>query len=93
MFSEMSLQGTAQVVDKNDHVEMQDATQGLFHDEIRCVNSNVIIGKYYSQESNILRWFPQGLSFLHADQAINRVYLPYILRKIGEDSAFRNRVG
>ena len=62
MFSEMSLLVHAQVVDENDHVEMQDATQGLFHDEIRCVNSNVLIGKYYSQESNILGWLPQGLA-------------------------------
>ena len=33
-----AIAGTAQVIDKEDHVEMQDATQGLFHDEIRCVN-------------------------------------------------------
>lgn len=87
------LAGTAQVTDKEDHVEMQDATGGLFHDEIRCVNGNILIGKYYSRESFILGWLPQGPSFLHSDTVRESVYLPYILRKVGEESAYRNRVG
>jgi hypothetical protein len=61
-----ALTGTARVFDKEDHVEMQDATGGIFHDEIRSVNDNILIGKYYSKESFILGWLPQGPSFLHA---------------------------
>ena len=87
------LAGTAQVIDKEDHVEMQDATQGLFHDEIRCVNDNILVGKYYSREGFIQGWLPQGPSFLHTDPARRSVYLPYILRKVGQESAFRNQVG
>lgn len=87
------LAGTAEVTDKGDHVEMQDATGGIFHDEIRRVNDNILIGKYYSRESFILGWLPQGLSFLHTDAKRNSVYLPYILRRIGDESAYRNRVG
>ena len=87
------LAGTAQVIDKKDHIEMQDVTGGLFHDEIRSVNDNLLIGKYYSRDSFILGWLPQGLSFLHTDAARNSVYLPYILRRIGDESAYRNRVG
>ena len=87
------LAGTAQVTDKEDHLEMQDATQGLFHDEIRCLNKDVLVGKYYSSESNILRWLPQGPSFIHTDPERPSVYLPYVLRKVGEQTAFRNYVG
>jgi hypothetical protein len=87
------LAGTAQVIEKEDHVEMHDATQGLFHDEIRSVNDNILIGKYYAQESEIVKWLPQGPSFLHTDHARDTVYLPYVLRKIGDESAYRNRVG
>ena len=87
------LAGTAQVSDKEDHVEMQDATRGLFHDEIRSVNENILIGKYYSTESFMLGWLPQGMSFLRTDAVRNSVYLPYILRRVGDESAFRNRVG
>ncbi len=87
------LAGAAQVTDLEDHVEMQDATGGLFHDEIRRVNDNILIGKYYSRKSFILDWLPQGLSFLHADSARDSVYLPYILRKVGYESAFRNQLG
>jgi hypothetical protein len=87
------LTGTAHLTEKEDHVEMQDATGGLFHDEIRNVNNNILIGKYYSSESFIGSWLPQGLSFLHTDVTRNSVYLPYILRRIGDEAAFRNRVG
>ena len=55
---------------------------------------DILIGKYYSRESFILGWLPQGPSFLHTDPERRSVYLPYILRKIGQDSAAdRNRVG
>ena len=87
------LTGTAGVSDKEDHLEMQDATGDLFHDEIRSVKDNILIGKYYSNESFMRGWLPQGMSFLHTDATRNSLYLPYILRRIGDDSAFRNRVG
>ena len=45
---------------------MQDATDGLFHDEVRHMNDNDIIRKYYSRESFILDWLTHGMSVLHA---------------------------
>ena len=54
---------------------MQDVT-GVFHDEIRKVNDNIIIGKYYSQTTQVLQWLPrEGLSFLHVDITRLSVYL------------------
>ena len=87
------LAGTAVVNDKEDHVEMQDETGGMFHDEIRQVNDDILIGKYYSQQNFLFRWLPTGLSFLHIDKTKPSVYLPYILRRVGKESVFRNRVG
>jgi hypothetical protein len=87
------LAGTAVVNDKEDHVEMQDETGGIFHDEIRQVNDDILIGKYYSQQNFLFRWLPTGLSFLHIDKTKPSVYLPYILRRLGKESAFRNHVG
>jgi hypothetical protein len=87
------LAGTAVVNDKEDHVEMQDETGGIFHDEIRQVNDDILIGKYYSQQNFLFRWLPTGLSFLHIDKTKPSIYLPYILRRVGKESAFRNRIG
>jgi hypothetical protein len=87
------LAGTASVHEKRDHLEMQDVT-GVFHDEIRMVNNNTVIGKYYSRPDFAFRWLPaEGLSFLHIDSSRPSIYLPYILKRIGTESAFRNRVG
>ena len=87
------LAGTATVHEKKDHLEMQDVT-GVFHDEIRMVNNNIIIGKYYSRPDFVFRWLPsEGLSFLHIDSSRPSIYLPYILKRIGSDTVYRNRVG
>lgn len=83
-----TLAGTAVVQEKEEHMEMQDVT-GVFHDEIRQVNDNIMIGKYYSEPNNVYRWLPEGLSFLHIDRTRPSVYLPYILKRIGEESAYR----
>lgn len=83
------LSGTATVHDKADHVEMHDETGGLFHDEIRQVNNDILIGKYYSQSNEILNLIPRDISFLHADPSQPRLYLPYVLKRVGEESAFR----
>lgn len=87
------LAGTDIVIDKGDHLEMQDATGGIFHDEIRQVNDVILIGKYYPSQNQIFSWLPEGRSFLHVDGNNNSVYLPYVLRKIGKISSFRNKVG
>jgi choline dehydrogenase-like flavoprotein len=84
--------GTAIVSEKEVHVEMQDETGGIFHDEIRQINDDILIGKYYSQQNFLFRWLPQGLSFLHIDKSKPSGYLPYILRRIGKETAFRNRI-
>lgn len=60
------LSGTAVVIDKEDHLEMQDVT-GQFHDEILQVNENIVIGKYYSPGNELLRLIPVNISFLHSD--------------------------
>jgi choline dehydrogenase-like flavoprotein len=88
-----TLAGTATVHEKADHLEMQDVT-GIFHDEIRQVNDNIVVGKYYSEPNYVLRWLPQeGLSIIHVDLTRPSVYLPYVLKRIGTESAFRNRIG
>jgi hypothetical protein len=80
--------GTASVQEKEDHVEMQDITR-VFHDEIRQVNDNILIGKYYSETSFLFQWLPEGLGFLHIDKTKSSAYLPYILKRIGAEEAFR----
>jgi hypothetical protein len=87
------LAGTAIVNEKEDHVEMQDVTTGTFHDEIRQINDNILIGKYYSARNQLFRWLPRGLIFLYIDRSRPSIYLPYILNRVGAESAFRNRVG
>ena len=88
-----ALAGSAVVTDKEEHVEMRDLTGDFFHDEIRRVTDDILAGKYYSKESFITRWLPPGPSFLHVDKSRGSVYLPYVLRRIGDESAYRNRVG
>ena len=87
------LAGTAIVNDKEDRVEMQDVTTGTFHDEIRQINDNILIGKYYSDRNQLFRWLPRGLIFLYIDKTRPSIYLPYILKRVGTESAFRNSVG
>ncbi len=82
------LSGAAQVIEKADHIEMHDVT-GSFHDEIRQINENILIGKYYAPENELFKSIPVGISFFHADQSKSSSYLPYILKRIGEDLAFR----
>lgn len=86
------LGGTATVEEKQDHLEMFDAT-GSFHDELRQINEDTIIGKYYSSPSFLFNWLPPGLSFIHVDKSKSSIYLPYVLKRAGNDSAFRNSIG
>jgi hypothetical protein len=72
-------------------MKKSDAT-GVFYDKKRQVNNNIMIGKYYSQTNFLFRWLQQDLSFLHIDRNRSSVYLPYVLRRIGTESAFRNYV-
>ena len=85
------LSGTAEVTDKGDHFEMEDVTR-TFHDELRQINKDLLIGKYCTEPNNIFRWIPDGLSFLNVDRTQNRVCLPYILKRIGEESAYRGYI-
>jgi hypothetical protein len=91
-FGHQVLTGTATVEEKEDHLEMYDETE-RFHDELRQVNEDTIIGKYYSSPSSLFSWLPEGLSFIHVDRSRQSIFLPYILKRVGEDSAFRNRIG
>jgi hypothetical protein len=87
-----TLAGTATVSEKDDHIEMQDSS-GIFHDELRKVNDNVMVGKYYSESNFLFRWLPEGLDFLHVDKTRSSVFIPYVLKRVGKESAFRNNVG
>ena len=78
------LSGTATVSDKPDHVETYDVT-GNFHDELRQINNNVLIGEYYSTPNQVLNWLPEGLSFIHVDKSKSSIFLPYILKKVGSE--------
>lgn len=86
------LAGTAVVEEKEDHLEMYDVT-GSFHDELRQVNEDTIIGNYYSSPNFAFSWLPEGLSFIHVDETRPSIYLPYILKRIGKESAVRNSIG
>lgn len=71
---------------------MYDAT-GRFHDELRQVNEDTIIGKYYSSPNVLFNWLPPNLSFIHVDKSRSSIYLPYVLKRVGKESAFRNLIG
>jgi hypothetical protein len=72
---------------------MQGETGGIFHDDIRQVNDDILIGKYYSQRNFLFRLLPPGgLSFLHTDKTRPSIYLRYVLRRVGKECAFRNRL-
>ena len=81
------LSGVATGIEREDHIEMQDETRE-FHDEIRQVNENILIGKYYSPSNKIMHLIPLNISFLHSDQERSRIYLPYVLKRVGQDSAY-----
>jgi hypothetical protein len=83
-----TLAGTAKVTDHGDHLEMHDAT-GAFHDELREVTPDVMIGKYYAPPSELARWVPDGLSFLHVDRARPAGETPYVIQRVGAESAYR----
>ena len=85
------LSGTATISEKEDHVEMYDVT-GNFHDELRQVNDNTLIGKYYSTPNQVLQWLPTGLSFIHVDRSKPSIFLPYVLKRVGSDDSFRNKI-
>ena len=83
-----TLAGTAVVEEKADHLEMHGIT-GVFHDEIRQVNKDILIGKYYSDPNFLFRWLPEGLTFIHVDRSRPSISLPYVLKRVGDESAFR----
>ena len=90
LFSRL-ISGIAVVEEKEDHLEMYDAT-GRFHDELRQVNEDTIIGKYYSSPNVLFNWLPPNLSFIHVDKSRSSIYLPYVLKRVGKESAFRNLI-
>jgi hypothetical protein len=87
-----TLAGTASVEEREVHLEMYDVT-GNFHDKLREVNEDIIIGKYYSLPNFVFNWLPEGLSFIHVNESGPSIYLPYILKRVGENSAVRNSIG
>jgi choline dehydrogenase-like flavoprotein len=80
--------GTAVAQEAADHLEMHDLT-GVFHDELRQVRPNLMVGRYVSPPAGLFRWLPGGLGFLRVDRSQNTVSMPYVLRRIGAASAFR----
>jgi len=83
------LAGVAIVHEKGDCLQMQDIS-GVFSSDIRQVKGNIMIGKHYSETKYALRWLtPEALSFLHIDMSRPSIYLPYILKKRGFESALK----
>ena len=82
------LSGTAILSDKADHVRMDDETE-IFHDEIRSVNKDILVGRYYSPTNDILKYLPRDASFMHSDPDKPRFYLPYVLKRVGTESAYK----
>jgi len=83
-----TLSGTAILTEKSDHVRMDDETE-IFHDEIRKVNDDILIGRYFSPTNEILQYLPRDFLFMHSDPNSPRFYLQYILKRVGRESAYR----
>ncbi len=80
------LYGTASIEEQVDHVVMQDST-GNFNHEIKLVNDNIMIGKYDSLF--VGQWLPKNLFDLIQLGSDRRYHIPYILNRVGKESAFR----
>jgi len=59
---------------------MFDFTGQLFHDEIRMITKDVMIGKYCTMDSPIFKTLGRSASFVMKDA--DRECLPYLLRRI-----------
>lgn len=49
---------------------------GIFRDELKQINNNILIGKYCSESDEAYNWIPDGFSFLHIDRAKPNLCLP-----------------
>lgn len=83
------LAGTATISEKEDHIEMRDVS-GIFHDELKQINNNIMIGKYCSESNEAYNWIPDGFSFLHIDRAKPNLCLPYVIKKVGPEPILKN---
>lgn len=83
-----TLAGTGVAHKTDDHLEMQDITE-MFHDEIRQVDRNTMIGRYVSAPADLLRWLPTNLPFLRVNRSQATLSMPYVLKRVGAASAFR----
>jgi len=74
------LPGTSKVKFAPENMEMFDLTGQLFHDEIRMVRKDVMIGEYCSTDSPIFALLGRASGFLMKEP--DKVCLPYLLRRV-----------
>jgi len=74
------IQGTPEVKFTEEMMEMFDFAGQLFHDEIRMLNKDVMLGKYCTLESPVFNLLKRAPGFTMKDN--DRVCLPYILHRV-----------
>ncbi len=72
--------GTSDVKFTEEMMLMFDLTGQLFHDEIRMVRKDFMVGRYCTMDSPIFKLLKKAPGFIMKDE--DRVCLPYILRRI-----------
>ncbi len=74
------LPGTSNTKFTKDMMDMFDFTGNLFHDEIRMVGPNFMVGRYSSKESPVLKLLKGIPGFIMVEGDV--LSLPYMLRRI-----------
>ena len=72
--------GTSDVKFTEEMMFMFDLTGQLFHDEIRMLRKDFMVGKYYTMDSPVFKMLKKAPGFIIKDG--ERVCLPYLLRRI-----------
>jgi len=72
--------GTSDVKLTEDLMLMFDLTGQLFHDEIRMVRKDFMVGRYCTMDSPVFKLLMKAPGFIMKDE--NRMCLPYILRRV-----------
>jgi hypothetical protein len=75
-----ALPGTSTIKFTHDTMLMFDFTGQLFHDEIRMVTSDFMVGKYRTMGSPIFKLFDRAPGFLMKEGDV--ISLPYTLRRV-----------
>jgi hypothetical protein len=74
------LPGTSKIIFDDKELSMFDFTGSLFHDEIRMLRKDTMLGKYVSMKDPVFKLFEKSQGFLMREN--NEECLPYILTRI-----------